>query len=168
MEQQDANYVSVGLGELKVSQDPAVVLVAHGLGSCVGVCAYDPIGKVGGLLHAMLPESNGRDAQRPTKYVDTGIQKMLDELAAQGALRSRIVFRMAGGAQMLNAPGFKNVLNIGARNIEAAETVFREERLRLSHSDTGGHYGRTVKLHIGSGVVRVRSAGKGEHELLLE
>lgn len=167
MEQQDANFVSVGLGELRVTRDPSVVLVAHGLGSCVGVCAYDPVVKVGGLLHAMLPESDGRDAQRLTKYVDTGIQKMLDELAAQGALRSRTIFRIAGGAQMLNAPGFKNVLNIGARNVEAAETVFREERLRLTHSDTGGHYGRTVKLHIDSGVVRVRSAGKGEKELPL-
>lgn len=44
-----ARRISVGIGQIAVSSDAAEVLVAYGLGSCVGVSAYDPVAHVGGL-----------------------------------------------------------------------------------------------------------------------
>ena len=167
MDREEPRIISVGLGELRVSRDPQACLVAHGLGSCVGVCAYDPVAKVGALLHAMLPEHNGHAPPQATKYVDSGIEHMLKELADQGAARHRLVLHITGGAQMLTAPGFKNMLNIGARNAEMAKAVLQREGLRLAGSDTGGHWGRTVRLYIKDGKVTVRSVGRGEQELSL-
>ncbi len=167
MDRDASQVISVGLGELWVSRDSRACLVAHGLGSCVGVCAYDPAAKVGALLHAMLPEHNGQAPAQSTKFVDSGIQYMLQELAGQGAVRHRLVIHLTGGAHMLTAPGFKNALNIGARNAEMARAVLQREGLRLSGEDTGGHWGRTVKLYISSGKVTVRSVGRGEQDLTL-
>lgn len=165
MDRDASQVISVGLGELWVSRDPRVCLVAHGLGSCVGVCAYDPIAKAGALLHAMLPEQNGQATALATKYVDSGIRRMLEELAEVGAARHRLVVHLTGGAHMLTAPGFKNTLNIGARNAETARAVLQREGLRVAGEDIGGHWGRTVKLYVSNGRVTVRSVGKGERDL---
>jgi len=165
MDREQLQMISVGLGELGVSRDPKTCLVAHGLGSCVGVCAYDPVAKVGALLHAMLPEQNGQGPSHAAKYVDSGIMHMLDVLEGQGAQRRRLVVHLAGGAHMLIAPGFKNTLNIGARNADMARAVLQREGLRIAGEDTGGHCGRTVRLHVDDGKVTVRSVGQGEQVL---
>ena len=167
MHQANFKSISVGLGELQVSCDPKTVLVAHGLGSCVGICGYDPVVKVAGLLHAMLPEMDGRGRGRPTRYVNTGIMEMLEKMHTLGAVRRRCLFRVVGGAQMLNAPGLNSTLNIGARNAEAARAVIQREKLKLAGADTGGTWGRTVKLYVDSGSLTVRSVGRGERELPL-
>jgi chemotaxis protein CheD len=167
MDREGPQIISVGLGELRVSRDPRACLVAHGLGSCVGVCAYDPVARVGALLHAMLPEHNGQAPAQATKYVDSGIQHMLNELAGQGAARHRLVVHLTGGAHMLTAPGFKNTLDIGARNAEMARAVLQREGLQVAGVDTGGHWGRTVRLYVDDGKVTVRSVGRGERELTL-
>jgi chemotaxis protein CheD len=161
------NVITVRLGELAVSDNPDDVLVAMGLGSCVGICAYDPIVRVAGLLHAVLPERNGASTGSDAKYVDTGIQRLIAEMEERGADRRRIIIRMAGGAEMLIAPGFGNGLRIGSRNIEAAHSAIRQERLRLAGEETGGSAGRTVRLFVGTGVMTVRSIGHPEHELPL-
>lgn len=165
MDRDASQVISVGLGELWVSRDPRVCLVAHGLGSCVGVCAYDPVARVGAMLHAMLPSHNGQAPPLATKYVDSGIRHMLQELAGQGVLPHRLVIHLTGGAQMLTAPGVDNMLDIGNRNIEMARAILKGEGLRVAGEDTGGHWGRTVKLYIGSGKVTVRSVGRGEKDL---
>jgi len=164
MTREERVAITVGLGEARVSSDPQDELVALGLGSCVGVCAYDPVAKVGGLLHAMLPEANGSDG-RPAKYVDTGIRHLLEEMERRGARRSRIRVHLVGGAQMLIAPGFGKALDIGARNVARARLILPEEGLTVVGADVGGSKGRTVRLHVGSGIVRVRSVGGTEREL---
>jgi len=158
------NTVSAGLGELVVSKDPNSILVAYGLGSCVGVALYDPVAKVGALLHAMLPLHRNGDANK-TKFVDTGIPAMLEKVEKLGAKRSRLICQMAGGAQMLTAPGFNNVFNIGEQNAKQARKVLKKEGVHLRAEETGGHAGRTVKLHIANGRVTLRSMGQEEKEL---
>ena len=67
----------VGIGDALVSRDPGSMLVTYALGSCVAVAIHDPVVRVGGLLHFMLPESKGfiTDATTaPFKYADTGIR----------------------------------------------------------------------------------------------
>ena len=75
------NNIAVGLGEIKLSDDPNTVLVAFGLGSCVGIGIFDPVKRIGGMLHAVLPSSTTNNNQEvPSKYVDTGIPLLLTEL----------------------------------------------------------------------------------------
>ena len=147
--------VSVGLGELVVSNSPSQVLAAFGLGSCVGVTAYDPGRRLGGLLHAMLPQRRNGDGNR-TKFVDSGILELLDRLLALGARREHLVWRFAGGAQMLTAPGLSDRFNIGRQNVEMALEYLARLRLRWGECDAGGTQGRTLRLFMSDGLLSVR------------
>lgn len=155
----------VGLGEIKVSREPDAVLVAYGLGSCVGVGVYDPVARVAGLLHAVLPErTNGTDALSP-KYVDSGIRALLKEVERLGATRRNLIIRIAGGANMLQAPGFKQTFNIGDRNVTATRTTLATLGLPIKAEAVGGQTGRTVRLLAGNGRMTVRVLGTGEFDL---
>jgi chemotaxis protein CheD len=158
------NSLTVGLGEIQVSQNAMDVLVAFGLGSCVGVGLYDPVTHVAGMLHAVLPESNNLEEKSP-KYVSFGIPILLDQVIAAGALRTRLIVRMAGGANMLTAPGFSNTFDIGTRNIATARAILLSLGLSLRAEEVGGNLGRTVRLFVADGRMTIRSMGNPEHPL---
>ena len=68
--------LTVDISDMKVSQNPEDTLITCALGSCVGVAMYDPVVKVGGLLHAMMPVSRSdpaKAASKPYMFVDTGV-----------------------------------------------------------------------------------------------
>lgn len=155
------------IGEMIVSATPDETLIAYGLGSCVAICLYDPIVRVGGMLHALLPTpaSESRVDGRPTKYVDRGMSLLLEALFKLGAKRFRLMAYLCGGAKMITATGFEDMLNIGDRNVAAAREALAAERLRLYAEATGGAAGRTVKLYIATGLVTVKTL-KGGEEIL--
>lgn len=157
--------VAVGLGECKISRNVEEVLVAYGLGSCVGIGMYDPQLRLAGLLHAVLPSSPNGVAERSAKYVTSGIEILLDEMIKAGAIPSRIIVRMAGGANMLTAPGFSKTFNIGTRNVEAAHEVLKRLRLRLVSKEVGGTIGRTVRFYVYDGRMTIRTVGNQEREI---
>jgi chemotaxis protein CheD len=160
----ESNSLAVGLGEIKISRNPTDILVAYGLGSCVGVGVYDPITHVAGLLHAVLPEQLN-NAERSAKYVDVGIAELLSSVEKNGGLRGRLTVRLAGGAHMLNAPGFKQTLNIGERNVVAALATLANLNLKIAAQDVGGNLGRTVRLYVANGRLTVRAMGSPERDL---
>jgi chemotaxis protein CheD len=163
------NTISLGLGEMVVSRNPDDVLAAFGLGSCLGICMIDPVTRVTGLLHAVLPETMSvPDETDPTanyKYVDRGVESMLASMAKEGALRSRLVVRMVGGANMLIAPGLKSTFDIGTRNIEKARMTFQRLNIKINAEEVGGHTGRTVHVYVADSRVTVRVIGEKEHEI---
>lgn len=152
---------------MAVSANPDEILVAHGLGSCVAICLYDPLTQVGGLLHALLatPVLNHKPINQPTKYVDRGIPCLIEALADLGANPTRLVACLAGGARVLAAPGFEDSFNIGQLNVQTAKTILRSARLKIRAEATGGHKGRTVKLYLANGQVSVRMSGQPEQML---
>ncbi|MHC1782845.1 MAG: chemotaxis protein CheD [Anaerolineaceae bacterium] len=155
---------SVGLGEIKISGGSGDVLVAFGLGSCVGIGIYDPKIHFGGLLHAVLPQSKN-NSEAEAKYVDSGIKLLLSQMVENGAVPSRMIVRMVGGANMLTAPGLANSFDIGTRNIEAARGVLNTLRLPISAEEVGGSIGRTVRLYIADGRMTIRMMGGQEREI---
>jgi chemotaxis protein CheD len=165
------NVNAVPIGEIVVSKAPEDVLVAYGLGSCVAICLYDPVTRVGGMLHALLPTAPGtnnhrRNPGKLTKFVDQGTPMLVESLLSLGARRTRLVAKLCGGAKVLSAPGFEEgPLNIGARNVLAAESALQTQRLQIKAQDTGGNTGRTVRLHIADGTVTVKNLGREEEVL---
>lgn len=161
------NVRTVSIGEMIVSDISNDMLVAYGLGSCVAVCLYDPLVQVGGMLHALLPTTpNGSGANSPpAKFVDQGVPLLINSMVSLGARRTRLTVQLCGGAQMLTAPGFKDSLNIGKRNVLAAETALQVAGLRIQAQAIGGNIGRTVKLYISNGQVTVKTLGQGEKTL---
>lgn len=130
--------IVVGISDLNIGKG-SDVLVTYALGSCVGICIFDPMTKVGGLSHIMLPSStlNNPGAVNPMRFADTAIVMLIRKLEAAGALRVRMKAKIAGGAQMFSAIGNSSLANIGARNVEAVKKVLAQERIPIIAEDTG-------------------------------
>lgn len=160
----DERVKSAGLGQIVVSSNQDDVLVAYGLGSCVGVVGYDPQAKIAGLLHALLPQHRNGEANY-AKFVDTGIPQLVREMESYGARRRNTIWYVVGGAEMLRVPGMSGEFNIGTRNAEVARAVMAREGLRIKAIDVGGTAGRTVKITVRDGIVTVRTLGKAECQL---
>ncbi|MFT4689289.1 MAG: chemotaxis protein CheD [Limisphaerales bacterium] len=158
--------VLVGIGELVVTNNPAAVLVTYSLGSCLGVVLYDPIVKVGGLWHVMLPDSQidlVRAQTRPGMFVDTGWPAFLQLAGEMGAALERLEIFVIGGAQIIDTDG---VFNIGKSNYLALRAAAREAELPLMGEETGGVDNRTVTLHVGDGTLWIKSSGQTEEIIL--
>ena len=160
-----AELIRVGMADYKVGRAPAS-LISYGLGSCIGISLYDPQAKVGGLLHIMLPDSTqARPTDNPAKFADTGLPLMLQKVLDLGASRSRLVAKMAGGAQMFAFANATDIMRVGVRNAEAAKKILQDMNIRLIAEDTGGTYGRTVQIDLETGVYKVKTIDKGEKEI---
>ena len=160
-----ADLIRVGMADYKVGQAPSTI-ISYGLGSCIGISLYDPQTKVGGLLHIMLPDSTqARPTDNPAEFADTGLPLMLKDVLALGASRTRLVAKIAGGAQMFAFANATDIMRVGARNAEAAKKILKDLNIRLIAEDTGGTYGRTVSIDMETGVYKVKTIDKGEKEI---
>lgn len=144
----------VRIGEVAASADPSDVLVALGLGSCMGVAVVDRARNVAGLAHVMLPEAP-REGEETLRCADRAIPALLDRVLGLGARRSQLEVAMVGGAQMFAARGG---VGVGARNDIATREALKRERLTPAAAVTGGDKGRTVRVEVG-GEVCYREAG---------
>ena len=150
--------VAVGLGEIHLSGDPNVVLTCLGLGSCIGVSAYDPVSRLGAMAHIVLPQGNEADCEKaPAKFANSALPFLVKEMEKRGAVKRRIVIKIAGGAKIINNVPAKSLLDIGDRNVTAIKISFAEHRLDLKAEDLLGKLGRSMWLHIETGVTRVRT-----------
>lgn len=155
----------VGIADCRISDDPDSVLVTYALGSCVAVAIHDPVSRVGGLLHFMLPESAldpAKARERPYMFADTGIPLLFRRAYEKGAEKRRLVVRLAGGAQVMDDNG---VFNIGKRNYLAARKILWKAGVLLQAEEVGGNISRTVRLEVGTGTIWLRGAGDREREL---
>jgi chemotaxis protein CheD len=160
-----SELIKVGMADYKVGRNP-YSLISYGLGSCIGIAFYDTVTKIGGLAHIMLPDSTqARSAENPAKFANTALPLMLDEMVKLGAVKSRITAKIAGGAQMFTFANATDVMRVGERNAEAVRMLLKKMDIKILADDTGGNYGRTVELHLDTGIYRVRTIAKGEKEL---
>ncbi len=165
--------IQVGLGESYVATNSDVTMVCYGLGSCVGVVLYCPFAKVGAMAHVMLPTC--AFAQTPfkkSKYADSAIPDMLEQMTHLGAQKRLVVAKIAGGAKMFSTPGLKHRnadagsrLLVGDRNVESVKNALRRLQINLVGEDTGGDYGRTLRFSLADGRVSVSSIKHGAKEL---
>lgn len=155
-----SEIVKVGMADLNICKAPNVITTL-GLGSCIGLVLYDPVTKVGGMVHYMLPDSTKvRNNSNVAKFGDTGIRELLKRVIAAGGNKNRLVAKIAGGAKMFEVSGLSEVGNIGARNAQTARETLKALGIRLVAEDTGLNYGRTVELHCDTGEFYIKSVGK--------
>lgn len=156
-----SNVVTIGISDMKIvkSMDS---LVTYALGSCVGICLYDPVMKVGGLGHIMLPNYPVNNPnENKFRFADTCIPRMLEEMERMGSFRRRVVAKIAGGAKMFDVSGDSAFGNIGARNIVAVKTCLQSFQIPICAEDTGLNYGRTVYFYTENGSMVVKSFSNG-------
>lgn len=152
--------IKVGMADLKVAKAPDT-LTTLGLGSCIGLTLYDPVLKVGGLVHYMLPDSTKlKNNTNIAKFGDTGVKELYRLMLELGAQPRRMVAKIAGGAQMFAVSGLSSVGNVGERNAEEAKIMLKELKIPLIAEDTGLNYGRTVELNCENGDFVIKAVGK--------
>jgi chemotaxis protein CheD len=151
--------ITVGIADFKVSSDPEADIVTYALGSCIGVAIWDEVARVGGILHLMLPDSkmNSEKARStPAFFADTGLPLLFREAYRLGADKSRIVVRLAGGANILNV---SNLFNIGERNHRAVTQILTGNSIRILAESVGGNVSQSMRLHMETGEVSIVTAG---------
>jgi len=150
----------VGIAELRALVDPAASIVTYALGSCLGVALFDPVARVGGLLHAMLPDSSldpARAASNPERFVDTGVPRLFRACYALGARKERLLLRVAGAASVHDEAG--DSFRIGQRNLVRLRKLLWKNGVIIHGEDVGGTLPRTMTLHLATGDVVIRSNG---------
>lgn len=147
----------VGISEYRIARAPAV-LVAYGLGSCLGIILDDRESRLGGMAHTLLPASRSETPEvRPAKYVDAAIHLLVDEMVNLGAAREKLTARLVGGANMFDSFYPPAADGIGTRNLRMARATLQALRIPLLAEDVGGSHGRTVEFDLTTGQVLVRS-----------
>jgi len=152
--------IVVGVADMKVSNQPEDVLVTHALGSCIGVAIYDPVSRVGGILHYMLPESSldpAKGQENPYMFADTGLPRLFRECYRLGAQKPRLQVKIAGGSQVL---GNQQHFQIGRRNYAALRKIFLKNNVLIDKEDVGGAIARTLFLEMGTGNVWIKVMGQ--------
>jgi len=155
----------VGVADMVVSNDPGAELVTYSLGSCLGIAIYDPVKKIGGLLHIMLPDSkidSAKAVNTPFMFLDTGLPRLFHAAYNLGADRNRLMVKVAGGAQLLDE---RNIFNIGGRNFQALIDLIARNGLAIHSRDVGGMTSRTLRFDLATGNITIKSPGADAYPL---
>lgn len=136
-------------GQFHVTDDPDVVLTTV-LGSCVAACLRDPVARIGGMNHFLLPGEDDRahapDAERYGVHL---MELLVNGMMSCGAHRDRLEAKLFGGAKTI----FKSS-DVGAMNAQFAERFLRNEGIRIIGGSLGGPRGRKVEFWPVSGRAR--------------
>ena len=144
----------IGIADMKISSASDDTLITYALGSCLGIAIYDPVARVGGLIHIMLPLSsvNPEKAQNnPCMFVDTGVPLLFKSCYKAGAQKERLIVKVAGGASLQNHED--DQFQIGKRNFTMLRKLLWKNNVLLNAFDVGESYSRTMSLNISSGDV---------------
>lgn len=157
--------IRVGMAEMAVARNPTI-LAAHSLGSCVGVILYDPLMKIGGLAHIMMPDIDQAKAKKnKAKFANTAIEILLKKMHRSGAEKRRIKAKIVGGADMFFNVNSSGQMKIGEKNTLAVKKELKKEKVKIVAEDTGGNSGRSIRFLTETGNVIVKTILHGEKEI---
>lgn len=90
-------------------------------------------------------------------FADTGIPYLFRSAYELGAVKKRLIVKVAGGSSLLDDNG---TFNIGKRNYIILRKIFWKNGILIDAEDVGGSISRTVRLEVGTGRVTVKNRGK--------
>jgi len=150
---QDATYVPPG--GLRVAVAPAAMTTV--LGSCVAVCVRDPIARVGGMIHFVLPRG-GRTRSSRLRYANHAIPELIEEVRRAGAGTAQLEAKIVGGASVLPNASEKRK-SYGMANVAEARLLLADAGVPVVAEVVGGHQGRRAVFDLGDGSVWVQELG---------
>ncbi len=148
--------ITIGIADMKASDDSADILTTYCLGSCIGLSLYDPVAKVGGILHYMLPSDSInplKGERKPYMFGSTGIPRLFKACYQLGAEKKRLIVKVAGGGQVMNEGG---MFNIGKRNYAFLRKILWKNNVMIDAESIGGSNNRTMYLRLSDGQVMVK------------
>jgi chemotaxis protein CheD len=156
--------VTVDIADLKVSSEPDAVLVTYALGSCIALIVHDPVHRVGGMIHYMLPQaatSPEKAKEKPAMFADTGIPLLFQAMYRKGCNKHDLVVKVAGGSALLT---MTDIFEIGKRNHLILRKMLWKAAVPITAEDVGGSVFRTARLYVETGRVTIKTE-VDEHEL---
>jgi len=136
-------------GDYYVTGKPHEMIVTI-LGSCVAACLYDPIARVGGMNHFLLPDTGGNNgdgsAGESTRYGAFAMEQLINGILKLGGQKNRLEVKVFGGANVIN-----NSAMIGSKNVDFIRSFLKKEGLAITSSDLGGDYPRRLRFHPDNG-----------------
>lgn len=140
----------IDVGDMKIGRN-GDQLVTYALGSCLGLMVYDPVARVGGLLHAMLPLSKinpEKARQNPYMFVDSGVPYLFKALYELGGQKKQMIVKAAGCSSPL---GHNEMFKIGERNFTVLKKLLWKNDILLQSEDVGGNISRTIYFELSTG-----------------
>lgn len=156
--------VTIDIADMRVTRDPADVLVTYALGSCIAVVLWDPQRIAGGMIHYMLPLSKvspEKAGTKPYMFADTGVPLLFEAMYALGCQKADLVVKVVGGGKLYDDNG---TFEIGKRNHTVLRKMLWQNNVAVKAEDVGGQKSRTVRLFVDTGRVVIRS-GQEEVDL---
>jgi len=148
----------VTVGDMKLGKEGDLI-ITHALGSCLGLMLYDPVAKIGGLLHAMLPISRinrEKASENPYMFVDTGVPLLFKSLYEMGGRKNRMILKAAGCG---NPMGDNEMFKIGHRNYNVLKKLLLKNSLLIESESVGGTMSRSVNFNLSTGSVIIKNSG---------
>jgi chemotaxis protein CheD len=167
--QRGITEIEVKMGSLHVT-DASNAMLTTFVGSCIALCIHDPVKKIGGLAHIMLPDSQGKSPPEhdyQAKYGDHALNILIDEMIGRGANLTRVASKIAGGARMFSNENKREdaFFDIGQRNLQQIKLLLESRKIPVLGQDVGSAQGRWVRLDVNTGQVIVRK--KGSKDVIL-
>jgi chemotaxis protein CheD len=146
----DREHVYLHAGHLVIASRPTAITTV--LGSCVAVCLHDPISKIGGMNHFLLPLHVDRD--HSPRFGTVAVPQLVDAVVRAGASRSALVAKVFGGASVIGV--LARGRRLGEENALLALRLLEEARIPVLDKDVGGSRGRKVVFFVDEGTAWVR------------
>jgi chemotaxis protein CheD len=137
-------------GQLVATATPTSVTTV--LGSCVAVCLFDPVARVGGVNHFLLPHHVERE--RSPRFGNVAVPELVRAVVRAGASREALVAKVFGGASVI--AGMSHGRRLGEENAALALHLLEEARIPVLDRDVGGTRGRKLVFVTDEGTAWVR------------
>lgn len=165
MNEENEKKVRIGMAEMIVARNPTIISTT--VGSCIALCMYDSMNRIGGMVHIVLPKKEDFDKgniDSVQRYADTAVPALLSALISKGAKKEYIKAKIAGGANMF--PIFNHpILKIGVNNANVVKKKLAELGIPLVAEDTGGNRGRIIEFEVGSGTMKINTMDGKERKI---
>jgi chemotaxis protein CheD len=138
-------------GEILVGKEPCLIKTI--LGSCVSVCLFDPVTRIGGMNHYLFPEAGGKKDSL-NKYGDQAILNLLSKMEQLGARVFTLEAKICGGAKLFDSEN--EIFDTGRKNSHIASEILRKRRITILLEDVGGNVGRSICFNTFNGDLQVK------------
>ncbi|MBN1904555.1 MAG: chemotaxis protein CheD [Deltaproteobacteria bacterium] len=143
--------VHLHIGQYFASKEPAIIQTV--LGSCVSVCFYDPVTRIGGMNHILYSGEVRSSYDYNARYGINAMELLINEMVGLGAVRSRLIAKVFGGGNMFN---FDQKNQQGIKNTDFVVRFLELDGIKLVAQDTGGRFSRKILFHTDTGKASVK------------
>ena len=163
-DQADIEIVKIFSGDWYVSTKGREMLATI-LGSCVSACIRDPVARIGGMNHFLLPGDDNSDSEisESARYGGFAMESLINGILKAGGRKDRLEVKVFGGGNVIN-----NSARIGSKNAKFIRDFLRKEGYRITSEDLEGDHPRRLHYFPDTGKVMMRLLRRKEDMVVVE